>query len=529
MNFRAFNSGANPRSDNAKGHETHTYEAHYGLAEKPFSLFADPRFLYRGRVHGPAFDDLLAAIQRREGLIVLTGDIGVGKTTLCRSAIEHLDRKTFSAFVPDPFMSREDLLKTLLIDFGVVSADELGSGRLGTASRLELSYVLREFLDSLISLDAVAVVIIDEAQNLSLPVLEEVRILSEPVGREKLLQVVLVGQLELEAQLKLPQMRQLDQRVAMRCRLESLSQHEAARYIDHRLGIAGGTSTRASFTDAAIHAVHEVTHGVPRAINLLCDRALHESWVDQADHADILHVLRAARWLGLSSHEQHQPEPTTINATPVEPVSLPVEPVSLDVKRPNSDPTELAEWSSADFLPEDEIAASRARARRGGQLGRTVAALAVAGVALGSGAVLWQRTVEPPRAQDLQIPELPAAPPHPYFSSHANSPDPSGRYIAVLPITQVETALGAGNGTVTFAIQIASLTGAASAAELVAQLQAEGINARVVERDLGDRGRWHQVLADGYLSLAAAEADLSRIKQMPGYGDARLIRDIASN
>src|ERR671913_427991 len=121
MNFRALNAGATSRRENVKGHEARTYEAHYGLHEKPFSLFADPRFLYRSRVHAPAFDDLLAAIQRREGLIVVTGDIGVGKTTLCRSAIEHLDRKTFSAFVPDPFMSREDLLKTLLIDFGVLS------------------------------------------------------------------------------------------------------------------------------------------------------------------------------------------------------------------------------------------------------------------------------------------------------------------------------------------------------------------------------------------------------------------------
>ena len=99
----------------------------------------------------------------------------------------------------------------------------------------------------------------------------------------------------------------------------------------------------------------------------------------------------------------------------------------------------------------------------------------------------------------------------------------------MLPITQVETALGTGNGTVTFTIQIASFTRAASAAELVAQLQAEGIHARVVERDLGDRGRWYQVLADGYVSLTAAEADLSRIKQMPAYADARLIRDIAPN
>ena len=520
MNFRALNAGAHPRSDNAKGHNGRTYEAHYGLAEKPFSLFADPRFLYRGRVHGPAFDDLLAAIRRREGLIVLTGDIGVGKTTLCRSAIEHLDRKTFSAFVPDPFMSREDLLKTLLIDFGVVSADELGHGRLAAASRLELSYVLREFLDSLVSLDAVAVVIIDEAQNLSLPMLEEVRILSEPVGREKLLQVVLVGQLELEAQLKLPQMRQLDQRVAMRCRLESLSEHEVAGYIKHRLSIAGGASTRASFTDSAIRAVHEVAHGVPRVINLLCDRTLHESWLEGGGHADVFHVLRAARWLGLSSADPHQPEAPAVTATPVEPVAV-------HAGRPNSDPPELIGWSSADFPPEEPIAAFRFRARQSGRLGRAVAAFAVAGVALGGGAALWQRAIEP-SADDLQIPKLPAAPAH-AFLRDAGSREGSGRYIAVLPITHVEAPATTSTATATFTIQIASFTRETHASELIAQLQAEGIRARAVERDLGERGRWYQVLADGYVSRAAAEAHLTRIKQIPGYADARLIGDIDSN
>jgi type II secretory pathway predicted ATPase ExeA/cell division septation protein DedD len=522
MNFRAFNPGANRRSDSAKGSETYTYEAHYGLAEKPFSLFADPRFLYRSRIHGPAFDDLLAAIQRREGLIVVTGDIGVGKTTLCRSAIEHLDRKTFSAFVPDPFMAREDLLKTLLIDFGVVSADEVGSGRLRAASRLELSYVLRDFLDSLVSLDAVAVVVIDEAQNLSLPMLEEVRILSEPLGRQKRLQVVLVGQLELETQLKLPQMRQLDQRVAMRCRLESLSQTEAARYIEHRLGIAGAASTRASFTPGALLAIHEVTHGVPRVINLLCDRALHESWLERANQADVPHVLKAAQWLGLTSHGEQPVAVAKADATPPGLTSFKVAPADMD-------PIEPAGWSSPDFLPEEQLAASQARSRRRNHAGVTAAVLAAAVVTLGTSAVLWQRPVEPALAHDLQIPKLPAAPPHPFFSRDANALQPPGRYIAVLPITEVEKDLGTGNGSVTFAIQIASFTSAAKGAELVAQLHANGIRARVVERDLGDRGRWHQVLADGYVSLTAAEADLSRIKQMPGYADARLIRDIASN
>src|ERR671923_3018685 len=106
-----------------------TYEPYYGLKEKPFSLSADPRFLYRSPEHAPAFEQLHAGIRRREGLIVLTGEIGTGKTTLCRAVLEHLDRRTFSTFVPDPFLSREDLLKMILVDFGVMSVEDLKSGR----------------------------------------------------------------------------------------------------------------------------------------------------------------------------------------------------------------------------------------------------------------------------------------------------------------------------------------------------------------------------------------------------------------
>ena len=173
-----------------------SYEQHYGLNEKPFSLSADPRFLFRSPKHAPAFDDLLHGIRRREGLIVLTGEIGTGKTTLIRSVLQNLDRRTFSAFVPDPFVSREDLLKMLLVDFGVVSIGDLKRGALKGASRPDLSYPLYEFLDSLVPLQAFAVLIVDEAQNLPLPLLEEIRILSDLEGREKLLQVVLVGQPE---------------------------------------------------------------------------------------------------------------------------------------------------------------------------------------------------------------------------------------------------------------------------------------------------------------------------------------------
>jgi general secretion pathway protein A len=276
-----------------------SYEQHYGLNEKPFSLSADPRFLYRSPKHAPAFEELLHGIRRREGLIVLTGEIGTGKTTLIRSVLQNLDRRTFSAFVPDPFVSREDLLKMLLVDFGVVSIGDLKRGSLKGASRPDLSYPLYEFLDSLVPLQAFAVLIVDEAQNLPLPLLEEIRILSDLEGREKLLQVVLVGQPELRASLKLPQMRQVDQRVSVRCELAPLSRRDVGEYIRHRLNVASDGAARVEFTDDAMHAVHQGSAGTPRVINLICDRALHRGSLAGAERIDSTFVAQAIGDLGL--------------------------------------------------------------------------------------------------------------------------------------------------------------------------------------------------------------------------------------
>jgi general secretion pathway protein A len=258
-----------------------TYEPYYGLKEKPFSISADPRFLYKSRTHAPTFDELRVGIRRREGLIVLTGDIGTGKTTLCRAVIEALDRKTFCTIVPDPFVSREDLLKMLLIDFGVMSIEELKSGRLTGASRPELSYPLYEFLKSLVPLQAFAVLIIDEAQNLSTPLLEEIRILSDLEGPEKLLQVVLVGQLELRAKLKDPSMRQVDQRISVRCSLQALERDAVAGYIAHRLSIAGGGSDRVEFSAEAIDVICDASSGNPRLINLIADKSLYRGHIER--------------------------------------------------------------------------------------------------------------------------------------------------------------------------------------------------------------------------------------------------------
>jgi len=255
-----------------------TYEPFFGLKDKPFSLASDPAFFYNSASHRAAFDALGAGIRRREGLIVLSGEIGTGKTTLCRAVLSQLDRKTFSTFVPDPFVTREDLLKMLLIGFGVASVADVNGGRLQGASRQDLSYPLYEFLDSLVPLQAFAVLVIDEAQNLSLGVMEEIRILAELEKREKLLQVVLVGQPELRENLRLPQMRQVEQRVTVRCELTPLAFREVSEYVQHRLRVAAAEPGLVEFTGGALETVHLASGGVPRLINLLCDRALQRAF-----------------------------------------------------------------------------------------------------------------------------------------------------------------------------------------------------------------------------------------------------------
>jgi general secretion pathway protein A len=296
-----------------------TYEPFYGLREKPFSLTSDSRFFYQSRSHAPAFDDLLNAIRRRESLNVLTGDIGTGKTTLCRAVLQSLDRKTFSAFVPDPFASREDLLKILLMDFGVASIDDVTSGRLRDASRTELSYLLYEFLGSLAQMQAFAVVFIDEAQNLSVPLLEETRILSDADGQ---LQVVLVGQLELREKLKLPEMRQLHQRVSVHCQLSPLDLAGVAGYISHRLRQAGGSPDRVKFSGDAVEAIYEMSGGVPRIINRLCDRALRQAYARRAATIDQAIVAAANPSVADESASVVTPAPPAPAPPPAPPAAL---------------------------------------------------------------------------------------------------------------------------------------------------------------------------------------------------------------
>jgi len=277
------------------------YESYYGFSEKPFSLTPDPKYLYRSQSHGDAFDLLHYAIRRREGFVVVTGDIGTGKTTLCRAVLEQIDRATFTALVLNPFLSEEELLKRILQDFGVISRDDAKAGRLNGVSKQSLIDALYDFLLGLIPLKASAVLIIDEAQNLPLPVLEQIRILSNlETDKEKLLQIILVGQLELQTLLRSPELRQLDQRVSIRYELKPLDREAAGSYVAHRLAIAGGAAA-VTFTAKALDRVHRFSGGIPRLINLICDRALLAGFSERTNRITPELVDHAARSLDLQS------------------------------------------------------------------------------------------------------------------------------------------------------------------------------------------------------------------------------------
>ena len=208
-------------------------EQFFGLQEAPFSMAPDPRYLFESASHVTALTQLALAIERREPLVVVTGEIGTGKTLLCRLVLERQKRQTFVSIINNSLLGRDDLLKQLLQDFGVISKDRTMALE---ASRHDLVHALEDFLASLITLRAHAVVIIDEAQHIQFDVLEQIRLLSN-IGeaRGTALQIILVGQGDLDAILLRPEMRHFQQRVSRRLRLEPLSAEELPLYIEHRL------------------------------------------------------------------------------------------------------------------------------------------------------------------------------------------------------------------------------------------------------------------------------------------------------
>jgi len=534
-----------------------TYELHYGLKEKAFSLSADPRFLYRSPAHAPAFEELLTGIRRREGLIVLTGEIGTGKTTLIRSVLQHLDRRTFTAFVPDPFVSREDLLKMLLVDFGVVSLADLKRGSLAGASRPDLSYPLYEFLDSLVPLQAFAVVIIDEAQNLPLSLLEEIRILSDLEQREKLLQVVLVGQPELKSHLKMPQMRQVDQRVSVRCELSPLGSGEVGKYVNHRLSVASESASRVQFSDAAIEAIFKASGGTPRVINLICDRALQRGHRSNATIIEPALIAEAVTALGIEPQKREAapapaapspaapPKPQDLEVRPRTPEMKPrtadvkpsppgMKPRTADVKPPAPEvkprPAEVMKAVSlpvtrppappqilSDFAAEADLAGPLDRPRSG----RLALVLLVMFLTLAAIAAAWFSYFTP-GTSEFDVATLPPAPK--WTSRSAVAAAPSVETVSVRVDEDSTPAPAHAAGGSSYSIQVASFESRTRADRLVTELAQAGLRARTVEFNLGPpRGIVLQIRVEGYRSAAEAERDLARIRELPGYEDAHLL------
>lgn len=452
------------------------YEDYYGFTEKPFSLTPDPKYLFKSESHANAFELMQYAVRRREGFVVVTGDIGTGKTTLCRALLEEIDRNTFTALVLNPFLSEEDLLKLILQDFGVVSREDVKSGRLAHVSKQELIETIYDFLLGLLPLRASAVLIIDEAQNLPMPVLEQIRILSNlETDKEKLLQIVLVGQLNLHPLLKAPQMRQLDQRVSIRYELKPLNRDEVAAYVSHRLNIAGGSAS-VSFQPKALDLVHRRSGGIPRLVNLLCDRALLAAYSARTNRVSADMVQKAAENLELAEAK----------------------------------PSRFGWFRRRSSVVVTAAGATVALAVAGGMVAPALRASATAMRASHPAPVA---NPGPDAVRRLAaVPE--SAPPVVEATVEQPAPpqEPLRRYSVLAASFPVREVAREGSSA------------GARLAAVTAHLQALGYNPWLADVDLKTRGEWRRVLVGEYSTLADAKREAEQLHLTREFSDAQPIR-----
>jgi general secretion pathway protein A len=262
------------------------YTEFYGLGEKPFSLTPDPRFLFLSASHREALAHVLYGIDQGEGFISVTGEVGTGKTTLCWTLLERLGPDTEVAFVFNPTLSGEELLRAISVEFGLPSEG---------LSRAQLGDQLNRFLLEQRRGGRRVLLIIDEAQNLQPQTLEEIRLLSNlETTTSKLIQILLFGQPELDDMLESAELRQLRQRITVRYRLHALARGEARDYVRHRVRVAAG-GDREIFTAGALREIERRGRGIPRLVNLLADRALLAGYAEGAPFVDRPQVDRAAR------------------------------------------------------------------------------------------------------------------------------------------------------------------------------------------------------------------------------------------
>ncbi len=260
------------------------YNEFYGLKENPFNVTSDPNYLFMSRHHKEAHSHLIYGIKERKGFIEITGEIGTGKTTLCRAFLREIGDKVKTALILNPSLSEFQLLQSILEDLGLKSDGKNKHGLLKT---------LNNFLIKELSHGHNVVLIIDEAQNLNTRLLEHIRLLSNlETEKEKLIQIVLVGQPELKERLACDDLAQLRQRIAVRYHILPLEKDEMRNYINHRLKVAGCTKD-ITFTDAAIDQLYSYTLGTPRLINIVCDKVLLTGFVQDTIYFDSEIVTKA--------------------------------------------------------------------------------------------------------------------------------------------------------------------------------------------------------------------------------------------
>ncbi|MCX5693391.1 MAG: XrtA-associated ATPase [Candidatus Omnitrophica bacterium] len=241
------------------------YLKFYNLTEKPFSVTADPNFLYLSKKHKEAINHMRYGIQERMGFLEITGEIGAGKTTVCKALLNQLDQHTKTAFILNGNMTEIQLLQAIIEDLGI---------QVKTKNKITMLNELNKFLLEQLSHRNNVVLIIDEAQNLKPSLLEQVRLLSNlETEKEKLLQIILVGQPELKEKLASRELKQLRQRITIRYHICPLSRHEVDGYVSHRLSVAGAHNGDIFHKDA-LEEIFKFSGGIPRLINILCDKSL---------------------------------------------------------------------------------------------------------------------------------------------------------------------------------------------------------------------------------------------------------------
>jgi general secretion pathway protein A len=269
------------------------YAAYFGLKENPFSLSPDARYLFLSKRHRDALNCLIYGIKEKKGFVLISGDIGIGKTTICRSLINSLDDSVETALIFNTAISDLELLETVLVEYGIAIIN-------GPRNKKNYIDILNDFLLRKFAAGKTAVLLIDEAQNLSHGVLEQIRMLSNlETETEKLIQIILIGQPELNNTLMLPALRQLNERITVRYDLKPLSPQEVCEYIQHRLTVAQGPGSL-KFTKGAFNLIYNFTEGIPRRINTLCDRSLLIAYTKNISKINRKIVNLAAHDIGIN-------------------------------------------------------------------------------------------------------------------------------------------------------------------------------------------------------------------------------------